>query len=213
MKFTTRELTTLAVFGVLWGIVEMTLGTVLKSLNIPFSGAVLASIGLTMALIGRLFVSRRGSTLFIGVIAVILKLFSLGGIILGPMVGIMSEALIAELILSMGDQPRRRWFLLAGSAGVTWAMVQPLVTNPLLFGRSLITVWLNLLDQGSRYLGIDTDAAVLIVVLMATIHLILGATAGWFAWNTGQELQSRMGKKPAQSRQVIEHQAKQYEGS
>ena len=27
MKFTTRELTTLAVFGVLWGIVEMSLGT------------------------------------------------------------------------------------------------------------------------------------------------------------------------------------------
>ena len=212
MKFTTRELTTLAVFGVLWGIVEMSLGTVLKSLNVPFSGAVLASIGLSVALIGRLFVPRQGSTLFIGVIAVILKLFSLGGIIVGPMVGIISEALIAELILSLGGQPRRRWFLLAGSLSVTWAMVQPFITNPLLFGRSLITVWLNLLDQGSRYLGIDSDAAVLIVVLMAVIHLALGSIAGWFAWNTGRELQNRMGKKSGHSPQIVEHQSKQYEG-
>lgn len=212
MKFTTRELTTLAVFGVLWGIVEMSLGTVLKSLNIPFSGAMLATIGLTVAMIGRLYVPRRGSTLFIGVIATILKLFSLGGIIIGPMIGILSEAILAELVLSLAGQPRRRWFVIAGSLGVTWAMAQPFVTNPLLFGRSLVSVWLNMLDQGSRYLGIDTNAAWLIVVLMIVIHLALGTVAGWFAWSIGRELQSRTGKKPTYTPQTIEHQSKQYEG-
>jgi len=212
MKFTTRELTTLAVFGVLWGIVEMSLGTVLKSLNIPFSGAVLASIGLTVAMIGRLYVPRRGSTLFIGVIATILKLFSLGGILIGPMVGILSEALIAELVLSLLGQPRRRWFVIAGSLGVTWAMIQPFVTNPLLFGRTLVSVWLNMLDQGSRYLGIDTSAAWIIVVLMIVIHLALGTVAGWFAWRIGQELQSRTGKKPTYTASTIEQPSKQYEG-
>ena len=46
MKFSTRELVTMAVFGTLWGLVEMSLGTVLKSLNIPLSGVVLSTIGL-----------------------------------------------------------------------------------------------------------------------------------------------------------------------
>ena len=63
------------------------------------------------------------------------------------MVGILSEALIAELVLSLLGQPRRRWFVIAGSLGVAWAMAQPFVTNPLLFGRSLVSVWLNMLDQ------------------------------------------------------------------
>ena len=86
MKLSTRELATLAVFGGLWGVVEISLGSVLKTLNIPLSGVVLAAIGLTVALTGRVFVPKKGSTLFIGVIATFLKLFSLGGVIIGPMI-------------------------------------------------------------------------------------------------------------------------------
>ncbi len=69
----------------------------------------LAAIGLTVALVGRVFVPRRGSTLFIGVIAMLLKLFSLGGVIIGPMVGIFTEALVAEIVLSLAGKaaPRR----------------------------------------------------------------------------------------------------------
>ncbi len=198
MKFSTRELVTLAVFGVLWGIVEMSLGTVLKSLNVPFSGAVLGGVGLMIAMIGRLFVPRRGSTLFIGVIAMILKLFSLGGVVIGPMIAIISEAIIAEIVLSLGGAPRRPIFLLAGALGVFWSFVQPFVTNPLLFGRSIVTVWLNMIDQGSRYLGISSDAVFIIVILMASIYLIVGAVAGLFAWSVGQQLQKRLGR-PQQS--------------
>ncbi|MFU8773240.1 MAG: hypothetical protein ACNA8H_12575, partial [Anaerolineales bacterium] len=87
MKLSTRELATLAVFGALWGLVEISLGSVLKTLNVPLSGVVLAAIGLTIALTGRAFVPRRGSTLFIGVLAMLLKMFSLGGVIIGPMIG------------------------------------------------------------------------------------------------------------------------------
>jgi len=101
MKLSTRELATIAVFGTLWGLSEISLGSVLKSLNIPFGGAVLGAIGLIVALVGRAFVPKKGSTLFIGVIAMLLKLFSLGGVIMGPMVGIFSEALVAEIILSL----------------------------------------------------------------------------------------------------------------
>ena len=43
----------------------------------------------------------------IGVIAMLLKLFSLGGVVVGPMIGIIGEAIIAELVLSLGGQPRR----------------------------------------------------------------------------------------------------------
>ena len=196
MKFNTRELVLLAVFGVLWGIVEMSLGTVLKSLNIPMSGTVLAGIGLTVAMIGRFFVPRRGATLFIGVIALILKLFSLNGIVIGPMIGILSEAIIAELVLSMREKPHRVLFMVAGGLGVSWALLQPFVTGPMLFGRSIMTAWLNMLNQGSRYLGLDTDAALLIAAVLLAIHVIVGAVAGWFAWDVGCKLQKRLGRTP-----------------
>jgi hypothetical protein len=197
MKYGTRELVTIAVFGTLWGLVEMSLGTVLKSLNVPLSGVVLSAIGLTVALVGRVFVPRRGSTLFIGVIACFLKLFSLGGVILGPMVGILSEALVAEVALSLLGRPRRLSFLVAGAGGVLCPLVQPFVTNPLLFGRSLFTVWLDMLDLGARLFGLGSGAVVWIVVGLVVVHAAIGLAAGWLAWDAGRLLQARLGRTAA----------------
>jgi len=194
MKLSTRELATIAVFGTLWGISEITLGSVLKSLNIPFSGAVLGAIGLTIALVGRVFVPQKGSTLFIGVIAMLLKLFSLSGVIISPMLGIFSEALVAEIVLSLAGTPRRFAFLLAGALGVIWTLLQPFVTGPLLFGRSLFVVWLDLLDTGSRLLGLSGSAVLWIVATMLAIYAFIGCVAGWLGWEVAGQLRTRLGR-------------------
>jgi hypothetical protein len=194
MKLSTRELATIAVFGTLWGISEISLGSVLKSLNIPFSGALLSAIGLTIVLVGRSFVPKKGSTLFIGVIAMLLKLFSLGGVIIGPMVGIFSEALVAEIVLFLTGKPRRVSFLLAGALGVTWTLLQPFVTGPLLFGRTLFVVWLDLLDTGTRFLGLDANAAFVIVAALLAIYLSIGCVVGWLSWDLARQLKTRMGR-------------------
>lgn len=197
MKLSTRELATLAVFGALWGVVEISLGSVLKTLNVPLSGVVLAAIGLTVALTGRVFVPKKGGTLFIGVIATFLKLFSLGGVIIGPMIGIMTEALVAELVLSAMGKPRQVSLIAAGALGVAWVLIQPFVTNTLLFGRTLFVVWLDLLDMGSRLLGINTNAAFLILFALLLIHLAIGAFVGWLSWDIARLLQIRLGRSSA----------------
>jgi hypothetical protein len=197
MKLSTRELATLAVFGALWGLVEISLGSVLKTLNIPLSGVVLAAIGLMIALVGRVFVPRRGSTLFIGVIAMLLKLFSLGGVIIGPMIGILSEALVAEIVLSLAGKPRRSAFVLAGALGVGWVLLQPFITNPLLFGRTLFTVWLDLLDRGSQLLGLDSSAGLWIFLALLAIYMAAGSLVGWFSWDIARLLQVRLGRPTA----------------
>jgi hypothetical protein len=202
MRLSTRELATIAVFGALWGISEITLGSVLKSLNVPFSGAVLSAIGLTIALVGRAFVPRKGSTLFIGVIAMLLKLFSLGGVIIGPMAAIFSEALIAEIALSLSGAPRRASFLLAGALGVAWTLVQPFVTGPLLFGRTVFVVWMDLLDTGSRFLGIQASAVLWIALALLAVYLLIGCVSGWLGWEVAMQLKTRMGRPQAEELEV-----------
>jgi hypothetical protein len=193
MKFTTRHLVTMAVFGALWGLVEISLGSVLHAINIPMTGLVLTVVGLAIAMVGRIFVPRRGSTIFIGVIATILKLFSIGNIIIGPMIGILTEALIAEIILDVFPRPSRTAFVLAGAGGALWTLFQPFVTGLLLFGRSLLVVWLDLIDLGSRLFHLDSNAAIWIFVLMVLLYLVVGAVAGWLAWQVGQLLVARLG--------------------
>ena len=193
MKFTTRQLVTMAVFGALWGLVEISLGSVLHAINIPLTGLALTAIGLAIAMIGRLFVPQRGSTIFIGVIATILKLFSIGNVIIGPMIGILTEALIAEMVLDVFPRPSRMAFMLAGAGGALWSLIQPFVTGLLLFGRSLLVVWLDMIDLGSRLFHLDSNAAVWIAGLMALLYLVVGAVAGWLAWQVGQLLVARLG--------------------
>lgn len=193
MKLSTRELVTIAVFGALWGAVEITMGTVLKALHLPFNGAILAAIGLTVLLAGRLFVPRRGATIFTGLIAMLIKLFSIGGVVLGPMIGILAEAILAELVLSAFGRPRRLSFLLAATLGVLWTMLQPFITGALLFGRDTIEIWLDLVNEGGRILGLQSNAAFWIMLSLAVFHILLGILSGSLAWSTAHRLTTRLG--------------------
>jgi ABC-type thiamin/hydroxymethylpyrimidine transport system permease subunit len=192
MKFTTRQLVTMAVFGALWGVVEISLGSVLHTIKIPLTGLLLTTIGLLVALVGRLFVPKRGSILFIGVIAMVLKLFSIGNIIIGPMIAILAEALAAELILDIFPKPTRLSFMLAIAAGTLWTLFQPFVTGLLIFGHSLLSIWLEMLNQGSRLFGLSSQSSLWIVLALITLYMAVGAAGGWLAWNLGQLVSDRL---------------------
>jgi hypothetical protein len=193
MKFTTRELVTLAVFGALWGLVEISLGSIFHAIDLPLTGMVLTIIGVMTASIGRLFVPKRGSTLFIGIIAMVLKLFSIGSAVIGPMVGILTEALIAELILDAFGKASLPAFITAGAGAALWTLVQPFVTGVLLFGRNLLVIWMDLLDVGTRLFGIPYQAAFWIVLTLVSVHLIFGGIGGWLGWKLGLILKTQLG--------------------
>jgi hypothetical protein len=163
------------------------------------TGMALAVIGVMVASIGRLFIPKRGSTIFIGVIAMILKLFSIGSAVIGPMVGIFTEALIAELILDAFGKPSQPAFITACAGAALWTLVQPFVTGVLLFGRNLLVVWLDLLDMGTRVFGIPYQAAFWIVLTLVIVHLIFGGIGGWLAWKLGLVLKTRLGGEISQT--------------
>ena len=195
MKFTTRELVLMAVFGALWGASEISLGAVMHSLNIPMSGMILGGIGLCIAMIGRVFVSRKGSTLFIGVVAMIMKLFSIGSVVIGPMIGIFMEAMLAEVMLTAWRKTSRLSFMLAGIAGILWTLIQPFFTGLLLFGRNLVDIWLGIIKEGTSLFGLESvEGGILMLVLAFLIlsRVVVGILAGWIAWDVGKLIQERL---------------------
>jgi ABC-type thiamin/hydroxymethylpyrimidine transport system permease subunit len=193
MKFSTRELVTLAVFGALWGLSEISLGSVLHAIDIPLTGLLLSTVGVMIACIGRLFVPRRGSTLFIGVIAMVLKLFSIGNVIIGPMIGILAEAIVAELILDAFRKPSLVAFLVTCMGAALWVLIHPFVTGLLIWGQSLLMVWLDMLDTGTRLFGIPSQAVLWVVLALVLLYLLVGAIGGWLAWKLGILLKNRLG--------------------
>ena len=192
MRLSTRDLVYVGVFGALWGVVEMTFGSLLHALNVPFSGAVLTGIGMTIALIGRLFVPKRGSVLLIGLVSAFLKMFSLGSIVVNPMIGIVTEALLAEIALSALGRPRRLSFLAAAMLALLWTFAQPFFTSGILGGQGLATVLGWTLQKGAKALGMLPSAVAAVLALLIGIHLLIGAVAGLLAWDAGRAVRARL---------------------
>ena len=135
---------------------------------------------------------RRGSVLFIGLVAAFLKMFSLGGIVITPMIGIVMESLLAEIVLSVMGKPRRLSFLLAGGAATFWPLVHPFFTQGLLAGQGLLTIYNRTLQKGAQMLGLDASAILIILAVLVVGHILIGVVAGFVAWDAGKVIEKRL---------------------
>ncbi len=195
MKYRTQELVYIAVFGTIWGVVEMTLGSYLHVLNVPQSGTLLAGMGMAVLVVGRTFVPKRGATLLMGVVAMFIKMFSLGGIVINPMLGIFMEALLAEVGFGWG-MPTRWRAMLGGALGVSWIIVHPFITQGIAAGWGIVRVYTWLVETGARLFGISTRAALLIFVLLCLTKPVTGAVGGWLGWEMTAAVRRRLGRGP-----------------
>ena len=193
MRFSTKDLVTIAVFGALWGSAEMTLGAWLHAANVPFSGLLLSGVGIGIALTGYVFVPQAGAVLMISLVAALLKAFSVGGVVLNPMIAIVMEGLLAELGLFAGGRRRPVLpFMLAGVLAVGWAFVQPFFTQGVLFGEGVVEIYARTVQKAADLLGLDTTMVVAILLVVVLAHVVVGLCAGGVAVGLGRQLTRRL---------------------
>jgi len=205
MRYTVRDLVYIGIFGALWGVVEMTFGDLLHALgSIPLRGSITATVGIAIALVGRTFVPKRGATLMTGVIAMLLKMLSPSGqAVISVMIAILAESLLAESGLLIGRE-RRAGFVLAGALAIGWNLIHPFFSNTLLYGRSLVEVYLSVLQRGADLLGLDPTAAWAVLGASLAIRMGMGAVGGWLAWDLGRQVRRRLGRTASVSASTVE---------
>jgi hypothetical protein len=199
MKFSVRELVYVAIFGAIWGALELTLGSYLHVIFPPLAdtflvGLLMASLGAIVALIGRHFVPRTGSVFMISVVAAILKMISIGGVTVGPLVAILAEGLLMELGLIIARRPTRWAFVFAGALAVAWNFFHKFIMMYILFGKGVYEVYVGMLQQGASLLRIDLSYALLIIVVLLLIRIVAGAVSGWIAWDLGRVVHDRLAR-------------------
>ncbi len=197
--YTVRDWVTIGLFGALWGIVEVTMGSYLHVIfpslsNTFLTGLILGGLGVAVALTGRHFVPKRGSVLLIGLVTALLKLLSPGGARIGPFVAIIMEGLLMEATLWIARTPRRWAFLLGGALAVGWNLPHKFIMMRLIYGKGVTEVYTKLIRDGSQTLGLDVSAAWLILAILLGIRLIVGSFAGWSAWALGSAVARRLGR-------------------
>lgn len=199
MKFSVRELVYVAIFGAIWGALEMTLGSYLHVIFPPLAetflvGLIMASLGVVVALIGRLFVPKTGSVLMIGIVAAILKMISIGGVKLGPLVAILAESVLMELGLLVVREPRQGAFIFAGALATTWNFFHKFIMMWLLFGQGIYEVYVGMVQQGASLLRIQANYALVIIGILLLARVGAGALAGFVAWDLGRVVRERLAR-------------------
>ena len=189
LTFTTREIALLALLSSAWSAIEVNIGFLLQTLQIPFKGAFLTFLSLIILFIGRDLVPKRGAILLMGFTTAFIKFMFLGGMAINPVIAILMEVTLIELCLFQ-KQPRKINFNLAGAAGLSWSFVHPFFTQGLLAGWGILKVYKNLIEKGAVALGLEHQFFG-ILLLIFSLHIILGVIGGAIGYKFSQFVSQR----------------------
>ena len=179
-RFTSREIALLGLMAALWGVIEITVGGMIKTWHIPFGGSFLSTFGVVILLTARGSVPRRWSSILIGVVAAGLRLASgFGGAVFAAL-GIVAESLIVELVLSLWPSSRLRARLLAGVLAVTWALVHPFVVQGYIAGLGPAEVYSFTVGLIAGQESLSSGQAMLVFLSLVLVHAGLGVCAVLF---------------------------------
>jgi len=169
-----------AVAGGLWAAFEIIIGSFLHNLRIPFAGSILSVFAVMLMVSFHRLWPVRGLIWRAGLICALMKSVSPSTLILGPMIGIMSEALLMELSLrALGFN--KAGYILGGILGVSSALVHKIVSILILYGTDIIEVYLNIYRFAVRQVGMPEADPWLVIITLAAVYI----AGGIFAAATG----------------------------
>ena len=189
-----------AVLGSLWAAVEILLGSFLHNLRVPFSGSTLAFIAVWLVIAFSRNWKEKGLIWRAGLIAALMKSISPSAVILGPMIGIFTEALLLELAIRILGR-NLFGFVVGGSLAVLSALMHKAVNLLILYGFDLVLVLQALFRFSSDVLNIEGVGLRQAFYLLASIYGVAGMLAAIAGYLSG----AKMKKAAAPSRGMLKN--------
>jgi len=187
-----RPWTYAALFGALWGALELTLGTAFSLMRFPLGSTVMTVLGLVCLVTLRRLQPLAGVCLVAGAVAVLIKLYSLGGFLPGPIIGVAREALLVEAAFTLARS--RRWGAVAGGAVAMAANPVQLVAHVwAVAGREAVVAYAGAAQALLGWIGLARVAPELILAAALVASTVLGGVAGAWAWVVAGRVRRRLG--------------------
>lgn len=181
-----------AVMASFWASFEIIVGSFFHNMRIPFSGTILASMGVAIMVSFQYMWKQNGLIWRAGLITALLKAVSPSGIIIGPMVGIFTEALFVEFFTFLMGRNLIS-YVVAGGLAVLSALLHKVVMMLIIYGWDLVKV----LDSFYQFLvkkaGVENLSAFWLIILVSSIYFVAGAiggTIGYFVAKKALKIQS-----------------------
>ena len=184
------KLIVIAMLGAVWGILEAQLGTMLHALGLPFIGALMMSFGLLFLIAARMITNLRFSSLLLAFVVSFIKFLFVGGIAIYPLLGIILQATIFELLV-WNNRAMLFRYLLASGFCLTYSLFHPFLTQGLLGGWKIMAVYSRLVDSGSAVLGLPDHFGYWILIFLVVCHFLIGSAAAFVAFHFIKILERR----------------------
>jgi len=183
-----------SVLGSLWASIEIILGSFFHNLRLPFAGTLLAMIGVSL-LIGFLQIwNEKGLIWRAGLVCALMKSISPSAIILGPMTGIFTEALLIELFIVLFGRNLVA-YLIAGAAAVFSAMMHKIATLLIMYGFDIIVIVKNLYNFLVKKTGFTMFTAWELISFVSFLYVVLGMAAAYIGFYAGRKSRQRQLEK------------------
>jgi hypothetical protein len=165
-----------AVAGGLWASFEIIVGSMLHNLHLPFSGTILATFSVILMISFLQIWKINGIIWRAGIICGLMKSLSPSAVILGPMTGIMMEAVIMDLIIFLAGK-HLVGYLLAGIGALLSTILHKLASLFILYGTDLVTIYVNLFEFLKKQLNLEDATPEGLVTGIIGIYILLGIAA------------------------------------
>jgi nucleoside-triphosphatase THEP1 len=172
-----------SVLGSVWASVEIILGSFLHNLKIPFSGMLLSFISVWLLISFLQIWKQNGLVIRAGLICALMKSISPSAVILGPMIGIMTEALLVELFILLFGK-NIIGYLFAGAFAVLSTLIHKVVSLLIMYGLDFLKILTDLYHFAVKQIGLSSLKPATLLIVITAIYILLGisgALAGYFS--------------------------------
>ena len=178
-----------AMLGSSWAAVEIILGSFLHNIRFPLTGTILACIGIVILVAGGRLWPERGLFWRSGLICALMKSISPSAVIIGPMIGIMSEALVVEIaVRTFGPNPFG--FAVGGAVAALFPLLQKIATLVITYGPDIASLYIRLVEFASEKLTIPSLGPAELLAAFSSLNFALGLAAVATGLSVGRRVRS-----------------------
>ncbi len=175
-----------SVIGSLWASVEIILGSFFHNLRIPFAGTILAMNSVALMVAFSQIWRVKGLFWRAGLIAALMKSISPSAILLGPMIGIFTEALLMEISTRTFGR-NILGYIIGGALALSSTIVHKIVSLLVYYGFDFVTVLVNLYDYSLKQIGYTDLQPETALFLLISIYVLLGVASSVFGFSIGRK--------------------------
>jgi hypothetical protein len=186
-----RAWTHAALFGSLWGAAEASLGTVLKAAHVPLAGLLMASVGVLCLLTVRRLQPTVGISVVTGAVAAFMKVFSMGGLVIGPAAGILAEAALVELAMT-ATASSAIGAVVGGALALAEAPLHMAFTAVVITGPEAATALGKAAQTLATGLSFPEASPLTVLAGVAAVSALVGAAVGGLSWRVAGRVVRRL---------------------